>query len=381
MRISTGDASKTTGPRTHILGFVGALDSLGIPYSLLLSSTFPGLGRFSRREAAVFSAASRPKVLVADLVRVGAMVWSGLQVAWRERAHRRDTTVIYERGAVFQSLASFHPAKRNAIRVVEANAVLSRETAHDRKAIVLEQWAAAIERHVFRRADLIVAVSAAVKRDVVEFSGVPEDRVIVLPNGASRTWTEADVGTSEPGLIGFTGTVVPWHRLDRVVECLATLEGASLEVIGEGPERERLATLAAGLGLADRVRFVGRMPHAEALKRMSRWSIGYAGHTKTWAEEMYHSPLKLYEYAALGMHIVCSPSGDAERLREDGIAMHPFDPEDDEALLAAFSGALAAAATESDDRRETQRAIVRDRHTWEARVEEFLVIAARLRLQ
>jgi glycosyltransferase involved in cell wall biosynthesis len=36
-------------------------------------------------------------------------------------------------------------------------------------------------------------------------------------------------------------------------------------VIGDGPERETLARLAADLGVADRVEFAGQLPHAEAI--------------------------------------------------------------------------------------------------------------------
>ncbi|KAA9159723.1 glycosyltransferase [Microbacterium lushaniae] len=372
LRISVGDSSKTAGPRTHILGFVGALGALGIRHRLLVASEFPGLSRFARRPGTVFTPRSRLKVLMADFIRVAAMIWSGIQVAWRERAHRRDTTIIYERGAVFQSLASFHPAKRRAVRVVEANAVISRETARDRNAIVLERWAAAVERHVFRRADLVVAVSAAVKRDVVEFSGIPENRVLVLPNAASRSWTEMEISAIVPGLIGFAGSVGVWQRIDRVIEAIGSIDGARLEIVGDGSERERLRALAAERGLADRVSFTGGISHAEALEKMSRWSVGFAGHTKTWAEAMYHSPLKLYEYAALGMNIVCSPSGDAEQLRRDGVALHSFGADDNASLQAALTEALTAAAAGTESSREAQRQIIRNRHTWEARVREFL---------
>lgn len=372
LRISVGDTSKTAGPRTHILGFVSALESHGIPCSLLVASRFPGLERFARLDPVAVSPRMRRVVLTADFVRIAAMIWSGIQVAWRERSHRRDTTIIYERGAVFQSLASFHPAKRRGVRVIEANAVLSRETAHDRKAIVLERWAAAIERHTLRRADFVVAVSSAVKRDVVEFSSIPEDRVLVLPNAASREWTEVEVQKVHAGLIGFAGSVGPWQRLDRVITALKFNNEARLEIVGDGSERERLTELAAELGVGDRVVFTGRISHSEALKRMSRWAIGYAGHTKTWAETMYHSPLKLYEYAALGLRIVCTPSGDANQFREDGIALHTFDPECDDSLSKALTEALKAAAADSEAERETQRKIVRNNHTWESRVKYFL---------
>ena len=45
----------------------------------------------------------------------------------------------------------------------------------------------------------------------------------------------------------------------------ALVAGADVEaiVIGDGPEREQLEALAAGLGVADRIRFLGARPHGE----------------------------------------------------------------------------------------------------------------------
>ncbi|MCD6727142.1 MAG: glycosyltransferase family 4 protein [Solirubrobacteraceae bacterium] len=41
-------------------------------------------------------------------------------------------------------------------------------------------------------------------------------------------------------------------------------------VVGDGPERDRLAELARELGIADRVELAGQLPHAEALERARR---------------------------------------------------------------------------------------------------------------
>jgi teichuronic acid biosynthesis glycosyltransferase TuaC len=44
---------------------------------------------------------------------------------------------------------------------------------------------------------------------------------------------------------------------------MTDLPGHTLLIVGEGPERARLAGMAERLGLADRVRLLGARPHAE----------------------------------------------------------------------------------------------------------------------
>ncbi len=53
--------------------------------------------------------------------------------------------------------------------------------------------------------------------------------------------------------------LVAWKRIDAVIRAVAgSKRRLVLIVVGEGPERERLQTLAAELDLAERIRFVGR---------------------------------------------------------------------------------------------------------------------------
>jgi teichuronic acid biosynthesis glycosyltransferase TuaC len=47
------------------------------------------------------------------------------------------------------------------------------------------------------------------------------------------------------------------------VQAVAALPGVTLAIAGAGPERARLVEQAAALGVADRVRFLGAVPHGD----------------------------------------------------------------------------------------------------------------------
>jgi glycosyltransferase involved in cell wall biosynthesis len=56
------------------------------------------------------------------------------------------------------------------------------------------------------------------------------------------------------------GNLIPLKRHALIVEALVHLQGIDLAIAGDGPERPRIEALAAQLGLADRVRLLGRLP-------------------------------------------------------------------------------------------------------------------------
>lgn len=66
-------------------------------------------------------------------------------------------------------------------------------------------------------------------------------------------------------VIGYVGGLVPEKGVDILLRAVAGLDIGTwiLVIVGEGSERMQLQALAAELGLADRVRFLGRRPSTE----------------------------------------------------------------------------------------------------------------------
>ena len=69
----------------------------------------------------------------------------------------------------------------------------------------------------------------------------------------------------------FLGRLVPYKGADMLLEAAAPLLRANrmtLDIIGFGPERERLDGMVAELGIAAAVTFAGKLPHHEVAARM-----------------------------------------------------------------------------------------------------------------
>jgi teichuronic acid biosynthesis glycosyltransferase TuaC len=120
-----------------------------------------------------------------------------------------------------------------------------------------------------RRAAGIVCVCQALKDALVDL-GVPAGRVTVLRNGVDlvkfrpvdRAEARRALGFARTTLLA-VGHLIPRKGVDLAIRALPSLPDCDLAIVGAGPEEARLRVLAAGLGLAERVRFAGRVAHDE----------------------------------------------------------------------------------------------------------------------
>jgi glycosyltransferase involved in cell wall biosynthesis len=84
---------------------------------------------------------------------------------------------------------------------------------------------------------------------------------------------EADNLARTNPLFVFVGRLVDWKALDIAIRALAEVPGADLEVVGDGPMLETWKRLAREVGVAERVRFLGRQTQPQYAARL-RESVG-----------------------------------------------------------------------------------------------------------
>jgi glycosyltransferase involved in cell wall biosynthesis len=135
---------------------------------------------------------------------------------------------------------------------------------------------------VGRAADVVWTHARCNAADIAAL-GIPAARVALAYRGVDlRLFAESDA-IKIGGRIVSAGRLVADKRVDDVLAAFqlvrARRPGASLLVLGEGPDRARLERLARALGIADAVWFRGHVPHtavrdelrrAQALIAMSR---------------------------------------------------------------------------------------------------------------
>jgi glycosyltransferase involved in cell wall biosynthesis len=102
---------------------------------------------------------------------------------------------------------------------------------------------------------------------------IPLEDIQVVYNGLdfsllkptrSREAVREELGVPESSvLIGTSGNIRDWKRIDRLLDAMAALPAMPVHcvIVGDGPERPALERLRDRLGLRSRVTFVGRKEH------------------------------------------------------------------------------------------------------------------------
>jgi glycosyltransferase involved in cell wall biosynthesis len=205
----------------------------------------------------------------------------------------------------------------------------------------LLRLARASERFVWRRADAVLAVTDVLRGHVLAAGAAP-GRVRVVPNGVvlARFSPAAGAARAVP-VLGFVGFVRDWHGLDAVIRGMAEHPDPPVlfVVVGEGPARSGLEALAASLGIADRVRFTGLVPHADVPAAVQEFDIALQPRVVEYA-----SPLKIFDYMAAGRAIVAPDQPNIREILTHERTALLFDPARPGAMWAAVARLLAEPA-------------------------------------
>jgi glycosyltransferase involved in cell wall biosynthesis len=194
------------------------------------------------------------------------------------------------------SLVHFHFVRAYSPMVLAARAVGARVVLHDHMTLgqalvpVRERGPLATRlARTYKQAraaafnsciDLRVAVSHFVAESVIAAEHVRRDRITVVENGidvsrfmsADSRGLRADLGVGDAPLIVCASRLSPEKGVDVLIQAFPRLRtsDARLLLVGQGPDSDKCRALAARLGVADRVHFLGtrsdipRLFHAAA---------------------------------------------------------------------------------------------------------------------
>jgi glycosyltransferase involved in cell wall biosynthesis len=284
---------------------------------------------------------------VYELLEFAYSLLAYLRLARAAREFQPD--FIYERYNLYLLAGVVLKRRLRVPLLLEVNAPLADERARFGGLGLpwLARWA---EGLAWRSADVVLPVTQVLGAQIAS-RGVPAERIVVIPNGINEAHfatapTPADakraLGWPEALILGFTGFVRDWHGVDRVLRWMASSDApaqARLLIVGDGPARADLERLAAELSLGERVRFTGVIARERVPEHVAAFDIALQP-----AVVAYASPLKLFEYLALGKAIVAPRQPNIEEVLDDGANALLFDADAPGALEAALTRLCADAA-------------------------------------
>lgn len=319
---------------------------------------------------------------VYELLELGYSVVAYRRLAAAARHFKPD--LLYERYNLFLLAGTWLRRRFGIPMLLEVNAPL----VHERSrfgGLGLPRLAAWAEGAAWRGADAVLPVTRVLGQHVAA-RGVPAQRITAIPNGINEAHfalaptpaqAKRALGWDDSALVlGFTGFVRDWHGVDRVLRWMATPLApaqARLLMVGDGPARAGLEQLARDLALGDRVRFTGVIDRDQVPAHVAAFDIALQP-----AVVAYASPLKLFEYLALGKAIVAPSVPNLEEVLQDGDNAVLFAADQPGALEQALHRLCTDAALRARVAAGARSSIGRQGLTWRNNAQRVVALAQSL---
>jgi glycosyltransferase involved in cell wall biosynthesis len=375
--LSDVDLGRIDAPMMHTCAVARSLSNAGVTVDLIARGPDPGLHEVAYHPAA--------QGQVGRAKRIVGVNRRAISVLWRRR---RSLDALYVRKD-WGSLPAMLSARLLGLRVVtEVNDLPYGPNYHQRER-GLRPWLAdrfkrRMARLLWRLSTDIVTVTEGLKSLIVAEYGTSPATITVLPNGVdtdlvvplTRVEAAARAGLAEgKTYVVFVGSLesrVDWETMMRAfAEAAQARPLLTLVLVGDGPDLSSVGTLAAEVGVEDRVVRPGFVPERARVNDF----IGAASICLVPLKEEARgligaSPLKLTEYFAAGRAVVATDvPGVREMVQSSGAGL--LAPAGDVGAMAAAIGTLADDLAAADTMGDAGRKAAEERYSW-------ISIAARL---
>lgn len=237
-----------------------------------------------------------------------------------------------------------------------------------------------LETRAAQAADAVVVICEGLRRDLIK-RGIDDSKITVSPNGVDLdlfgdplprdTALGDELGFSaDDCVIGFIGSFYDYEGLDDLIAAMpllvARVPNAKLLLVGGGPMADALKAQAQASPVADRIRFVGRVPHEQVDRYYSLVDVLAYPRKRMRLTDLV-TPLKPLEAMAQRRLVAASDVGGHRELIVDGVTGTLFAPDDPESLAKAI-GDLLLNRSGWDMMRLTARNYVAKDRNWSSNI-------------
>lgn len=247
----------------------------------------------------------------------------------------------------------------------------------------------ALETWACRRADAVGAICEGLLGDL-RARGIDPTKLFAVPNAvdleqfgspmARDDGLSAQLGLDGADVVGFIGSYYDYEGLDDLIAAMPALvasrPNAHLLLVGGGPMEAALKAQAEASPVAERIHFVGRVPHSEVDRYYSLVDV-LAYPRKHMRLTDLVTPLKPLEGMAQEKLVAASDVGGHRELIEHDVTGTLF-AADDPAALATALAALFADRASWPARRARAKKFVAQERTWDRSVAAYVPVYERL---
>jgi glycosyltransferase involved in cell wall biosynthesis len=207
------------------------------------------------------------------------------------------------------------------------------------------------ERRCLDAAARVITIAGAMRDEIVT-RGIDAEKVTVVPNAvdvdrfaprSKRPDLAETLGLSQRPVIGYISNLGRREGVERLIRATRALidrgEDVACLVVGDGPERPNLITLAEELGVSGSVVLTGHVPNHEIEDYYALIDIFVVPRLPDRAAR-FVTPLKPLEAMAMGIPLVTSDLPALRELATPGIRGSVFEPENPDSLTEVLESLL-----------------------------------------
>jgi len=371
------DNSVYTGSTSHIVNLIEAYRKLGHMVVPIIA------GQGTRESQAKLSFSNQKYILplsIASMVRDGYKIYYNYNFlsSYKSFFKREIPDFIYERYSYFFWASSTIARDLKIPHILEINAPIEARSrfgpAH------FSFLASLIQRKVEKCTNAIITISG-VMRDYLVKRGVPSRKIHVLPNGvdtelfdSSSAFQDIRNKYSLRGkiVIGFVGSMHKHHGVELLIRLAQDLIRERKElhflVVGRFRDRRQFEENLKGRGVSEHFTLTGGIPFEAVPAHIAAMDICVMPNSN-WNG----SPIKIFEYGAMGKPVIAPRTAPVQEVIEDGkngILINPGDAED-------LKEKILILVNDSKLRKELGSKImehIRKHHTWKRNAERVIDI-------
>jgi glycosyltransferase involved in cell wall biosynthesis len=254
-----------------------------------------------------------------ELLELSYSLWIFIKLSVAIKQYKPD--FIYERYNLYQPAGIWVSKIFKIPLILEVNAPLVEERSKY-SGLALIKFAKWIENYTWKNASHTLPVTN-VLAEYLRTAGVKEDNITVIHNGVNQQFIDKMLNkpldkSKKEIVIGFTGFIHPWHGMDKAIRAIAEHKSLPLKLIcvGDGKILPELKTLAEELGISDKIEFAGLVTRDKVLDYVEQFDITLQPDVTSYA-----SPLKMFEYMAVGSVIIAPDTPNIREILSDKTAL------------------------------------------------------------
>lgn len=169
-----------------------------------------------------------------------------------------------------------------------------------------------LEKALIGEIKVMITASESYARWFAKTYGIKKP--VVVQNFPVYTGFEEVLRYNSPKIILYQGWLNYSRGIDKAIRAMKYINGAELQIAGDGPMRKSLEALSKDLGLEHCIKFLGKIS-PEALKKITQTAdVGLSIEENNGLSYYYSLPNKVSDYISAGVPVVVSDFPEMKRI-------------------------------------------------------------------